>query len=106
MSSIYSTQIFAQAGVTTDQSFDVPTGLVYILRDLDAYNGGGAGSAEVFLVGSDGQAIAWFRQTPGSDASTFEWRGRQVLEEGQSFGFHVASGTWDLTLSGYVLSSP
>lgn len=106
MAVVYSTLLVAEQGLSAPLSLTVPPGYIWILRDLDLYNGGGLGSAELFLVGSSGQAIYWARQTPGSDASVFQWRGRQVIEGGQSVTVNVTSGDWDVSLSGYVLSQP
>jgi hypothetical protein len=101
---VYSELLVAELGLTGTATFTVPAGFRCVLRDLDAYNGGTFTSDTIFLHGQLGQAI-WYGQTSSSEGSYHSWRGRQVIDQGLTFAVAV-SGTWDVTVSGYLLTLP
>lgn len=104
MSTVYSKQLLAALGASgTTVAGPVPSGTVWVLRDLDAYWGGGLSPAEIWLRGSLGQTIFhWGRSSP--DSASVSWRGRQVLGAGETFSV-VTLDAMDVTVSGYELWS-
>lgn len=110
MRQVYSTLFAAIQGL--DTSYEVPPDFenIRVLRDLDAYWGGGpSGSASVRLIGTAGQTIVEFHateETPGGaiDSHSWQWRGRQVVPVGGVIFLTVAGPPADVTLSGYTLT--
>lgn len=106
MSDIYSVRLIQELGLTGSTSYVVPDGMVAIARDLDVYEGASLLPDVVYLQGALGQAI-WFQVGNVEDGLTYgSWRGRQVFNAGESVTIRAASGTWDVTLSGYLLTAP
>src|SRR5579864_3139287 len=106
---VYSIRIFATGGLTAAAGTvgpTVPAGLVYVLRDIDAYETTGTVGAN-FVVLNQTRGWLWggFRAT-SSALETPQWRGRQVYAEGEQVGFLVGSGTWAIAASGYQLTLP
>lgn len=91
-------------GTTGYTSPAVPAGEVHVIRDVDVYGNAGVGGAINFwLTGESGQTI-WYKNWSPSQQSAEQWRGRQVIGPGQSWGFHC-DAPLDVTVSGYVLGS-
>lgn len=103
MASVYSVQFAALQGLNGTHTLTVPAGFKAVLRDLDAYNGGGASSTDLFLIGSAGQTI--FNDSSALQPKNSQWRGRQVLEELETWALRT-TGAWDVTVSGYLLTLP
>lgn len=102
--SVYSVRFAAVKGGTVPHSDTVPTGRVWILRDLDVV--AVSGSSPVFsLQGSEAQDIWIVTGTSLAGNLWAGWRGRQILNAGESFTCNPASGTFDYTLSGYDLTA-
>jgi len=100
---VYSTRLAAQAGYTGLLDVFCPTGFVMVVRDMDVvYDSGSAG--EMSWLGTAGQIIHFF-SAPGG-AEQFQWTGRQVFIAGEKFQMQVNSGSWDFTVSGYLLTAP
>ncbi len=100
---VYSTRLLGAVGLVGTLSYTVPAGFVAVIRDLDAYNGGGITVTNITLHGSGGQTIWQDDSTTLSRNSA--WRGRQVIFAGETFDVHT-TGAWDVTVSGYLLSTP
>lgn len=60
---------------------------------------------ELFFHGSEGQAIARWDTATFGNAETDTWRGRQVFTAGQTFDIESDGFTWDVTVSGYLLTN-
>ena len=106
---VYSLRIFAHASLVSSGGKVgpvVPTGMIYILRDVDLWESTGGSAAMVIWSGALG-VLGQFVSPPSSAPSrNIQWSGRQVYEEGEQVGFQVQSGTWAITASGYQLSLP
>jgi hypothetical protein len=82
----------------------VPDGLVWVVRDIDAYNRGGLG-AVLDIEFPSGALIFSAVATTLNPGPWFPWRGRQILTSGETMVIGGASGPWDCTVSGYQLTS-
>jgi hypothetical protein len=106
MATVYSVLFLSQKGLTGSLVYTVPPGYVGILRDADVYAGASLLDQSLFMEDSfTGGAITGWVQSEGN-AFAGIWRGRQVMEAGRGFLFNVASGTWDVRASGYLLTAP
>lgn len=106
MADVYSTELLEARGLTGSISATAAVDQVWVLRCFDAYNGGGASSVEVFLEGELGQTIFWAQNVALTGAGHFQWQGRHVINPLHNVTINAASGTWDVSLMGYVLSAP
>lgn len=99
-------------GLLGGEGYTVPPGFVAVLRDVDVYWGGGLAFPSVHVIGSASQTIAEFHPTADAnaglgaqaDSHTWRWRGRQVVEPGDSFGVNVTGDPCDVSVSGYLLT--
>ena len=107
---VYSTQ-FHQGRDDTGWTYLLSDpSFIVVVRDIDAFFGGGAEGGAANFVGNLGQTFAYFPFT-GLESASFSWRGRQVFLPGQSFGMTTsgligpgpAPGV-DVMVSGYLLS--
>lgn len=101
---LYSSRLLAWSTDESPAPFTVPTGYVAVVRDIDVWSGGG----ELTNVQVAVNAVAkfWAAQfTIESIAQVAQWRGRQVLLEGEDLVFS-ADGPTDGLISGYLLLSP
>jgi hypothetical protein len=105
MATIYSTRFIAVKGGTTLHTYTVPAGFVAVIRDVDTYASSEFSAAQVFLEGHLGQALwAW---TAGLGQESYgSWRGRQVINAGETFGLRFNISEADGTCSGYLLTLP
>ncbi len=104
MAPVYSVQLAAIVGLDGPATFTVPDGFVWVLRDVDVWYVGFLTNV-VHLLGSAGQTI-WGNAFAGAEQPQYaSWRGRQVLNPGQTFGLSSSSAT-DFTVSGYSLTLP
>lgn len=106
---VYSIRIFSSGGVAAPAGTvgpTVPSGFVYVVRDLDV----------VELTGNSGVYMDLMSPTLGpmvrisrADTTSFghaSWRGRQVYGPGEQVGVKATSGLWSVTISGYQLTLP
>lgn len=106
---VYSLRIFASAGLSPGAGTVgpiVPAGLVYIVRDIDAFDDT-AGSTDNLIIfnQTSGVLVNWVG--PGSAAlGNWQWRGRQVYNEGEQVALRSFVGTWGVAISGYQLTLP
>lgn len=103
MANVYSVQFYEGRDVSS-ATLTVPPGLIWIVRDIDAFFGGGLSGDACNFVGSLGQTFAYFSYI-ALISTGFTWRGRQVFNPGQTFGFVSGEGV-DVTISGYQLTLP
>lgn len=82
----------------------VPTGVRIVLRDIDAHEESGVAGTVMALQSPAGGNLWVAQRVLASDSGNAQWRGRQVFNPGESFNFHVFSGTWSLQASGYELT--
>lgn len=102
-SPVYSERFMAVQGLVGYETYTVPSGYRAVIRDLNAYNGGGATTTHLVLHGSAGQALLLF--TSALAAGDYFWVGRQVYYAGEDISVQT-DGAWDVTLSGYLLTLP
>jgi hypothetical protein len=101
---VYSTRFLAWAADESPPPYEVPTGYVAIVRDIDIYSGGGAMiNWQVAVNGIAKFAAGQF--TILALAQTAQWRGRQVVRAGE-FLVVSADGAIDGMVSGYLLTLP
>lgn len=105
MATLYSTRFIQAQALAFSAVYNVPAGFIAVIRDCSVYNNSGAASASVFLEGALGQTIFFAGNGIGTQAS-HQWTGRQVVEAGETITVAVGSGTWDVSVSGYLLTSP
>lgn len=104
MANVYSTRLLAWAADESPAPFEVPSGYVCIVRDLDVWSGGGA-MINWQLAVNDVAKFAAGQFTIESLAQTAQWRGRQVVNAGEFLVFS-SDGALDGLCSGYLLSLP
>lgn len=100
-------QLVDTSGGTT---YTVPGGFTAVLRDVDVFDGSATGDNVFQLFGQAGQTIDFWRSPvptlgPANAGNTHQWRGRQVVNEGDHFTAYADSGL-DVTISGYLLALP
>lgn len=104
---IYSTSIIQEEGLEGAATFVVPDTQVLVVRDIDVYATGvlDIPFTYVFAHGNAGQAFFYYQWEPGAQAWE-GWRGRCVIENGQTFDVTSFNGPVDVTVSGYLLDLP
>jgi len=102
--SIYSKRFIGVAGATSSVSATVPTGVVWIVRDVDLV-AVSALPVHAGFRGNDGQFIYYIQIESGSTELWSGWRGRQVLIAGETLTLQVFAGSVDATISGYELTA-
>jgi hypothetical protein len=106
---VYSLRIFATGGLSPGAGTVgpiVPTGLVYIVRDIDAFDDT-AGSTDSLIVfnQTSGILLNWLGPSIAANGA-YQWRGRQVYNEGEQVAVRSFGGTWSVAISGYQLTLP
>lgn len=84
----------------------VPTGFVFIVRDIDLLCVSEAIGDAAALIAPTLQGITYWRVTTAGFPVMFSWRGRQVYSEGEKVGFEVFQGSFNIMCSGYRLTLP
>ena len=104
MTPVYSTQLIVVQGLTSAATKVCADGYVMVLRDLDVFYNGLL-EASVHMEGSVGQTIYYNGFAAGGNPQYASWRGRQVLNAGESVTI-VCDQAQDVSLSGYLLTTP
>lgn len=102
--SVYSKRFLAGAGASGAISATVPAGRVWIVRDCDLVFAGSL-PANAGFQGSDGQFVYYVEVAAGSTQLWYGWRGRQILNAGETLTYHSFAGVCDFAISGYELTS-
>jgi hypothetical protein len=102
MSAVYSVCFLSQQGLTGTAQISVPSGHVYVVRDIDVYSGAISPSVVRFQDGNVGNTI-WFVDVFATGANYASWRGRQVFAAGTIIQFEAPSAPFDLRVCGYDL---
>lgn len=100
---VYSTRFLGWAASSTPPAYEVPTGYVAVVRDVDVYSGGGA-MINWKLSINEVATFAAGQFTIEALAQVAQWRGRQVLNAGEVLVF-AADGATDGVISGYLLTT-
>lgn len=106
---VYSLRIFASGGLIPGSGIVgpvVPTGLVYVLRDVDVVELTGATGTAFQLYSQVAEPMWAVVHNAAGGITQAQWRGRQVYNEGEQVGFQSVSGTWSVAASGYQLTLP
>lgn len=110
MGTLYSTLLYEAFFVPSGSasSATVPTGFVWVVRDIELATGGNPyqylGGISIF---DDAGAVIFSVQAPWAlGNSYYPWRGRQVLEAGDRLVLATIDTQWIARISGYVLSAP
>lgn len=108
-SSVYSRQFFAWQGLNGHgTTIVVPTGTVYIVKQVTIYANGLLGTVRTFFRDLDSGATLFTGQASEGVPSWFGFYGALVFEPGASFRFEVSAiGTdgADVYAGGYSLSA-
>lgn len=103
MASPYSTRLLGWSASMIPPPYEVPTGYIIVVRDIDVWSGGGAMiNWQVYV--NDFAKFAAGQFTVESVAQTAQWRGRQILNAGEFLVFE-SDGPTDGLISGYLLTS-
>jgi hypothetical protein len=110
LSQVYSTRFYAAQGLSgTGPSVVVPTGLVYVVKQLTIYVDPTTLPTRVYFQDDDsGAALFTGAQTAGNP-EWFGFYGALVFESGQGFHWQVDAGPGDgadVYCGGYVLTLP
>lgn len=107
--SVYSLPIFSAGSIIGASGVVgpvVPPGVVYVVRDIMAFELTGANGAGLLWNGSNDQIIRQWLVDSTTESRNVHWSGRQVYEVGDQVGFQVETGTWNVMASGYQLTTP
>jgi hypothetical protein len=106
---VYSIRMIGEASLDSSSGLIgpvVPDGLVYVVRDIDAWELTGAGSTGLEITNALGGPLLFWQGGTTVPTRLFAWRGRQVYGEGEQVGAIVTGGQWSLQVSGYQLTLP
>lgn len=109
MQNVYSLRIFAHASLTSSAGTVgpiVPSGFVYVLRDVDAFENTSSAGAFFDVKNPLGGNLVQFQTGSAPVTQYHAWRGRQVFSEGEQVGFLAVNGQWAIMASGYQLTLP
>jgi len=108
MSVPYSRLLAEGSGDETDppSTYDVPSGKLWIVRDVDMYSDAGFADAVLYVKDQTPGFIFAIGKVATGSKNVVQWRGRQVLPEA-SVGIQVESesGNWTWRISGYELDA-
>ena len=108
---VYSKVFFRQAGFTGVTTLTVPSGFVWVVRDVDVYADiSDLGRVDFFLSElATNAAFVWFNWSSG-EQNLKMWRGRQVIAPLSGAGGLTIKNDGgegcDVSISGYELSEP
>jgi hypothetical protein len=105
---VYSTQFYQGTPVAgLSNIYTVPAGYRAILRDLDGVLGFVDGNLALFNLGVNFNGI-YAQAIVGNQNLNLRWRGRQVLDPGDSITvtYVATSATLQIVVSGYLLTLP
>jgi hypothetical protein len=103
---VYSLRIYSGSPSSSGSGPVVPTGLLYILRDIDAVCESPSGTNVLYVTIGSGLFLWYITCDPTVNPRWQGWRGRQVCYEGESVLFTAQSGVWAVNASGYQLTPP
>lgn len=98
----YSHRFLAWSASMTPPAYEVPSGYVAVIRDLDVWSGGGSIINWTLAVNTVAK-IAGGAFTLISEQQVATWRGRQIVQAGEFITF-TSDGATDGMVSGYLLT--
>lgn len=105
MASVYSVSFIQQQGLLGTATYTVPAGFRAVVRDIDAYSGASLSSRTLNAIGAAGQTF-WQHQWQPTDQDSQSFRGRVVIDQGDTLEISVSGDTCDVTACGYLLTLP
>jgi hypothetical protein len=101
---LYSTRFVAVQGFDGTLDYEVPSGFVAVLRDVDVYASVDAfsGPAHLRVLNIENGTI-WLTQIDTDTSGSAQWRGRQVFNPTERIRF-LTDAPYDITASGYLLT--
>jgi hypothetical protein len=106
---VYSLRIFATGSLSPPAGTVgpiVPTGLVYIVRDIDAFDDSAGSSDNLVIFNQLGGVLVSWQGPSIASIGGYQWRGRQVYNEGEQVALRSFVGSWAVAISGYQLTLP
>jgi len=107
MSVVYSRNLYRISGQTSADgtvAVPVPAGFVMVVKHVDVYSGD-LGGPTIFFQEVTFGGTWWVRQGPATTGVSATWDGMEVFET-DGFAVRVDSGTWDVSVNGYLLQLP
>jgi hypothetical protein len=103
---VYSTNFLDLHAAALGIGYEVPAGFKAIVRDIDVFFTALA-VINLNIIGPSGGTFAYFSYIPSGSAFQ-DWRGRQVFSPGDVIGVTgtIDAGSFDLRMSGYLLTLP
>ena len=102
---VYSTQLFVgEVSSTGTTFFTAPANTTTVVRDVEAFSGASTSSfisVDLFVSGSFTAVLAGWSSVAAN--TWLGWRGRAVMNAGQTLTMNFASGPVWLWVSGYEL---
>lgn len=106
MATLYSTQFAAVQGlVASSHTYTVPAGFIAIVRDIDAF-ADTSGTSTFLVARGPASNVFFYAEFLLATTSSKEWRGRQVLNTGETLVLQAGPAAVDVMASGYLLSMP
>lgn len=102
--SVYSVQLLCVAPLLPATFVECPSGVKIVLRDIDVREESGGAPTTLLVNGPAGGSFWAAQRTTAGELGFFQWRGRQVVNPGESVEFIPLSGTWSVWASGYELT--
>jgi hypothetical protein len=102
--SVYSTRFLAIAISSSDGEYEVPSGFVAVVRDVDAWSSGGIIVNWRVSISGD-PAFAGGQFTVEALDQFTPWRGRVIVNAGETIQA-ITDGPRGLTVCGYLLTLP
>ena len=111
MANIYSVVMFQLGPGSFGGAYEttpVPDGYIWIVRDIDIKSPGVPWTRTYGLNITDGeQAPLYVTDHHNAPGGTYSfWRGRQVLQAGDTLLITVVEAGWSIRISGYQLTAP
>jgi hypothetical protein len=107
MAAVYSTQLISLAGLIGSHTYTntLANQFLVVIRDLDVAVTTPAALTTFVLRGPAGQ-VMWVVSFPAGVNNYSQWRGRQVLNPGDTIQVQAGPDAVDVMVSGYNLSLP
>jgi|SRR5215471_7722245 len=108
---IYTIRMFAERGVLGERLINVPTGKVWVVRNIDCYcNNSSPDWAQVYVGDFNRGLTFWWHHWDGLEQGVGNWEGRQAIPWEDGAGvlkvFVLEPQAIDVSITGYELTSP
>ena len=97
----------ATVGGSSDVLYTVPAQYVAVIRDVEVWNQGGTSdSLDTFVNVPGPLSLILVRFSDIAAGQTAQWKGRVVMNAGDTFSTYSGGNDWGILVSGYLLSAP